>query len=237
MNKVTILLFLVIAISIFSSCKKVIGKGPVVTETRNISNFSGIDLRVSGRVNYIQSPDYKVEVSAQQIILGYLETYVSNNKLVIRFDNDVRVRSHEDVLVNISAPDLSSLRVSGSGDIMANGNLTPESMDVEISGSGNITITNLETGYLGSDISGSGDIKILHGTATEEKLKISGSGGMDFSNVLSKYVTTNTSGSGDMRVYATDKLNVTISGSGSVYYKGQPLISTQISGSGKVRPM
>lgn len=237
MKSVLNLLSLTVLFVFFTSCEKVIGEGPVVTENRNISNFSGIDLRVSGQVNYTQSSEYKVEVRAQQNILGYLETYVSNNKLVIRFDNDVRVRTHEDITVNISAPDLNSLRVSGSGDIMAAGTLTPTSMDIDISGSGNITVSRLEADYLDANISGSGDIKVLNGDAAEEKLKVSGSGDMDLANVLSKFVTTTTSGSGDIRVHATDRLNVTISGSGSVYYRGQPTINTTISGSGKVRPM
>jgi Putative auto-transporter adhesin, head GIN domain len=237
MKSVLSLFLLAAMIVVFASCEKVIGEGPMVTETRNINNFSGISLQISGQVNYTQSPDYKVEVRAQQNLLGYLETYVSNNRLVIRFDNDVRVRTHEDIVVNISAPNLNSLRVSGSGDIIANGSLTPGSMDIDISGSGNITVSNLETNFLESNISGSGDIKVINGSATEEKLKISGSGGMDLTNVIAKTINTTTSGSGDIRVHATDRLNVTISGSGSVYYKGQPTISTRISGSGDVRPL
>jgi hypothetical protein len=237
MKQVLTLFFLAVIMVFFNSCEKVVGEGPVVTETRNVSNFSGVDLRVAGNVNFTQSQDYKVEVRAQQNILGFLETYVSNNRLVIRFDNDVRVRTYEDVTINISAPDLNSLRVSGSGNITTTGPLTPASMELDISGSGDITVSSLETDNLDARISGSGDIKVLNGVATEEKLKISGSGDMDFSNVLAKYVTTSTSGSGDIRVYATDRLNVTISGSGSVYYKGQPAINTSISGSGKVRQL
>jgi hypothetical protein len=237
MKSVLILFCLAATIALFTSCEKVVGEGPVVTETRNISNFSGVDLRVAGLVNFTQSPDYKVEVRAQQNILSFLETFVSNNRLIIRFDNDVHVRTHEDVIINISAPDLNSLRVSGSGGIMTTGPLTPTAMEVDISGSGDITISDMEADYLDANISGSGDIKILNGSATEEKLKISGSGDMDLANVLAKYVTTTTSGSGDIRVHATDRLNVTISGSGSVYYKGQPAINTSISGSGKVRQL
>jgi hypothetical protein len=237
MKKLVPLFILTGMMVMFASCEKVVGEGPVVTETRNISDFSGVDLRVSGNIYFTQSPEYKVEVRAQQNILGVLETYVANNKLVIRFDNDVVVRRHENVTVNISAPDLSSIRVSGSGDIMTTGPLTPNSMEMDISGSGSITVNDLETGYLDATISGSGDIKVINGSADEEKLRISGSGDMDLANVLAKYVTTTTSGSGDTRVHATDRLNVTISGSGSVYYRGQPSISTKISGSGKVRQM
>jgi hypothetical protein len=237
MKKVLPLFILIGMMVIFASCEKVVGEGPVVTETRNISNFSGVDLRVSGNVYFTQSPDFKVEVRAQQNILGVLETYVANNKLVIRFDNDVIVRRHENVTVNISAPDLNSLRVSGSGDVMTTGPLHPSSMEIDISGSGSITVNELETDYLDATISGSGDIKIINGSANEEKLRISGSGDMDLANVLAESVTTTTSGSGDIRVHVTERLSVTISGSGSVFYRGQPVIDTRISGSGKVRQL
>lgn len=234
MKKLVPLFILSGVMTVMASCEKVIGDGPVVTETRNISNFSGVDLRVSGNVYFTQAPEYKVEVHAQQNILGVLETYVANNRLVIRFDNDFRVRRHENVTVYISAPDLNNLRVSGSGDIMTTGPLTPGSMEMDISGSGSITVNDLETDYLDATISGSGDIKVLRGSADEEKLRISGSGDMDLANILAKYVSTATSGSGDIRVHATDRLNVVISGSGSVYYRGQPSVNTKISGSGKV---
>ncbi len=222
---------------LFASCEKVVGEGPVVTENRTKGEFSGIDLRVSGNVYYTQSPEYKIEVSAQQNILDVLETYVSNNKLVIKYENDVRVRRHEDITVNISAPDLNSLRVSGSGNISTTGMLKPNSMDMDVSGSGNINVANITTNYIEANISGSGNIKVQNGTAAEEKLKISGSGNLDLMNVAAKTATTTTSGSGDTKVKVSERLNVTISGSGSVYYIGQPAINTSISGSGKVRQL
>ncbi|RPD50798.1 MULTISPECIES: head GIN domain-containing protein [Chitinophagaceae] len=219
----------------FASCKKVVGDGPMVNETRNVTNFTGIDLRMGADVNFKIAPEFKVEVRAQDEILRVLDTYVSGEKLVIKFENDVRVRLHDGVSVTVTAPSLRSLRVSGSGDIRTTGDIQSAAMEMDISGSGDIDMQHLATDYLDATISGSGDIKVFNGTATEEKLKISGSGSINLAGVAAKNVQTRTSGSGDTRLRVSDRLDVTIAGSGSVYYTGTPVINASISGSGKVR--
>jgi hypothetical protein len=68
-------------ILLITSCEKIDGEGPVVTETRDVSGFSGIDFRIGGDVYFKKDTVYKVEVSAQQNILDKLETYVSDGNL------------------------------------------------------------------------------------------------------------------------------------------------------------
>ena len=227
----------IVTVFIFSSCSKITGEGPVVTETRNVANFTGIDLRCSADVYYKQDAAYKVEVNAQQNILDVLITEISNGKLVVRYKNDVSVKSDHKTTVVISSPEANSFRISGSGDIKTTGSLTPSNLNLDISGSGNILLTELTTGYIDANISGSGSIEASGGAITEEKLNISGSGNIDFSNVAAIKTSTTTSGSGGTKVNVSERLTVTISGSGSVYYKGNPVVSVNISGSGKVLPM
>jgi hypothetical protein len=235
MKQIYLILLSALSLSMWSCTKERIeGDGPVVSETRPVNNFSGIDLRVSANVYYKQDTVYKLEVSAQQNILDVMETYVSNGKLVVKFENDVRVHSHDPIVVMVSGPSLSSIRLSGSGNVNAAGKLLPATMDVDISGSGDIFIAELNTAWLDANISGSGNITIGSGSATEEKLTISGSGNIDLTNVQATKAKTKTSGSGDIRLSVSQSLDVTISGSGSVYYKGNPYINTNISGSGKV---
>ena len=233
MKKIS-LAFLIVMSLVFVSCRKMHGEGPVVTQTRAETNFTGIDQRVSATVNYTQSPVYKVQITAKQNILNVTQTYVSNNKLVIKFKDGVRVNSHDDIRIEVSAPQVTSLHMSGAGDLYVTGPFTTPSLELDISGSGDATISELNTGYLDAAISGSGNIRISQGVATEEKLKISGSGGMSLENVAAERVKTSTSGSGDIKVIATQTLDVSISGSGNVYYKGSPRINASVSGSGKV---
>lgn len=218
----------------FASCDKVTGDGPVVTENRNIVNFAGVDLRVSANVYFKQDPNYKVEISAQQNVLNVIETYVSDNKLVVKFKSGVNLKSHEPIVINVSAPNANRFRISGSGSISTTGDLTPAAMELDISGSGNLNIAELHTGQVDADISGSGNIKVTAGAATQETLKISGSGDIDLGGIAANSANTTTSGSGNTRVNASQNLTVRISGSGSVYYKGTPVINTSISGSGKL---
>lgn len=228
------LMLLCATIIAFTACEKVNGDGPVITENRATGNFTGLDVRIDADVQVTQSPAYKVDVSAQQNILDVLETYVSNNRLVIKFRNNINVRSHRHITIVVSAPVINSLRLSGSGNLETSGALTPADFDMTLSGSGNMRIQQLNTGNIEAFLSGSGSILVEGGTANEEKLTISGSGSMDLSSVAAVKASTITSGSGNIRLNASQKLNVTISGSGNVYYKGNPVINTTISGSGKV---
>ncbi len=225
---------MVVFVSTLVSCEKIIGDGPVVTQTRNHIDFSGIDLRISGDVYYRQAPEFSVEVSGQQNVLNVLETYTSNNRLVIRYENDVRVKSHERVRVTITAPLVNILRVSGSGNIITTGLMNPGYMDMDVSGSGDIRVAELYTAAVDATISGSGSITVNTGLATKEDLIISGSGDIDLGNVVAKEASTVTSGSGSIQVNLSERLSSTISGSGSVYYRGDPVVSSKVSGSGRV---
>jgi hypothetical protein len=228
------ILFLVVSTICFTSCRKVIGEGGLVSETRSTGNFDGVESQVSANITYVQGASYGVELSAQQNILDVMETPVLNNKLVVRFKNNVRVKSHEQITVNVTAPSISNITSSGSGNVSVLSPLTAPGLVFKLSGSGNVYLPVVTCDYLESNISGSGDIYITGGTANSEHLKISGSGHIDAQNVLAKAVTTTTSGSGSIKVTAAELLDVTISGSGSVYYWGKPLVSTHISGSGRV---
>jgi hypothetical protein len=224
----------VILILFISSCKKVIGEGALVTETRSTANFDAVESQISGNITYVQSPDFKVEISAQQNILDVMETPVINNRLVVRFRNNVRVKSHEQITTIVKAPSISSITSSGSGDVNVLGPINGNNLVFKLNGSGSINLPVLTCNYLESTISGSGDISIAGGTADTEQLKISGSGSINAQNILAKSATTTISGSGSIKVSASETLNATISGSGSVYYWGRPVVSTDISGSGKV---
>jgi len=232
--------FVLLALILFSftACEKLVGEGPIRTETRNVTNFKGIDLRINAIVNYTQAPEYKVEVQAQDNIMGRLQTFVEFNRLVVKLKNNARLGRHDDIIVNVSGPNLESLRISGSGNINSPNLVDADNgLDISVSGSGNVEMADLVAPSLDATISGSGDIVIQSGVVPSEKLKISGSGSINLANVQAKQVRATTSGSGNIRVSASEQLNVTISGSGNVYYKGQPAINISVSGSGKLLPI
>lgn len=237
--KKSIVFFAIVAMMItVSSCEKVIGDGPLQTETRNITDFSGVSASIGGKINYKIDPDYKVEITAQANILDVIQTSKVNGHLLVKVKDGVRIRSHEDITINISAPNADYLHLSGSGDLIVSGLVNEDNLDMDISGSGNVTLSSATVNdKIRATISGSGNIKVLSGSAINEDLRISGSGKLLLQDVIAEHAKTTISGSGDIKVNLSQSLDATISGSGSVYYLGNPLISTSISGSGKVCPL
>lgn len=233
MKRISIILLSILVLGL-TACEKVRGEGPMVTETRNVSNFSGIDLRCEADLYYRTAPDYSVELSGQQNVLDVLETYTSEGKLVIRYRGDVRVRSHDRLHIQIAGPAVNELRVRGSGEIMTSGPLTPSRIDMDVDGSGSIRVSELTANLIDAEVMGSGNIRVAGGSATEIKTLISGSGDIDLAAVPAREATTFTSGSGDTRLHVSDRLKSTISGSGDVFYRGNPTVETHISGSGRV---
>lgn len=237
MKKSVIVLAAAAALLTFSSCEKVVGEGPLQTETRAISDFSGISGSIGGKINYKIDPVYRVEIIAQRNILDVIVTNKINGHLLIKVKDGVRIRTNEDITVNISAPTADYLHLSGSGDLVVSGTINSANLDLGISGSGSMTIDDVTIAdKIKASISGSGNIRLQSGTARNEDLKISGSGKLFLDGVAAEKATTTISGSGDIQVKLSQTLDATISGSGSVYYKGTPLVSTHISGSGRVLP-
>src|SRR3954463_7874173 len=235
--KTSLFVLLVAALFIFPSCRKVIGEGPVVTETRSVGNFTGVSFETAGNLNFTIGPQYLVELQAQRNILDVLQTNIVNGVLHIDFKGDVRVKTHEDIIVNITAPYGDYFRLSGTGDITVHGNLTAPNLTMTLSGSGNIYVQNaVIADKVNAKLSGSGSMSILNGAAINENVDISGSGNVELGGVAVQNASTHTSGSGNVKLTVSKKLDVTISGSGSVFYHGSPVISTHITGSGSVIP-
>jgi hypothetical protein len=237
MKQKFILLLSALGSLFFTGCDKVTGSGPVVTETRNVTGFTGLEVSMSGRVNYTIGTAYKVEVQAQQNILNILETYLDNGRLYVKTKPGTWIKSNESITVNVTAPELNYVNLDGSANVYITGNMLAPVSAFRISGSGNIyadrvTVSDKFTATL----SGSGDVKILNGTVNNQALKTSGSGKVDMGNVVASKCTADINGSGSMWVNVIQNLDATIDGSGSVNYRGNPQVSVRISGSGKVKP-
>lgn len=235
MKKIFFLAIAAMIIVVAPGCKKINGKGDLITESRTLTNYSGISLSLPAQVNFRQDSVYKLSVTAQENLMQYIETYTDGGVLVIRIKNNYVLGSHDPITLNISAPGVSDLDVSGSGDIYVNRPWTPGSASLSVSGSGNINIDTLSCENLKAGISGSGNIRVSKGIASGSTLKISGSGTIHNESFASATVTATISGSGNIYCWAVSQLYATISGSGSIYYNGSPQVETHISGSGTVK--
>lgn len=208
-------------------------KGDVLTEIRDAQDFHALDISMSGKVIVHTGPEYKVEVQAEESVLPYLETEVKNGTLHIYFSRNVYDVDH--LLVTVTAPDFDGFDISGSAEVIARDPLDGTSLDVDISGSGNIEMTDVDYDQADLRVSGSGDI-LMQGIVHQSiDFEVSGSGTLDALDCPTAKANVEVSGSGKVKCHADEVLRARVSGSGDVFYSGNPVLDVQISGSGTVK--
>ena len=187
------------------------GSGNIISESRELNNFTSIILLGSIDVNIKTSESNNCVVVADDNLIPYIKTEVVNNKLNISLNESYS--SEDKLVVNINTPNYDEVSLSGSGNInildFKNNNLS-----LNISGSGNIT--------------GNGEVEIL-------VVKINGSGNLMSKEIKSKSATITINGSGDGEVFASDSISAKINGSGNIKYFGNPEnVDSIINGSGDI---
>ena len=188
------------------------GSGNIISESRELNNFTSIILLGSIDVNIKTSESNNCVVVADDNLIPFIKTEVVNNKLNISLNESYA--SEEKLVVNINTPNYDEVSLSGSGNInildFKNNNLS-----LNISGSGNIT--------------GNGEVETL-------VVKINGSGNLMSKEIKSKSATITINGSGVGKVFASDSISAKINGSGNIKYFGNPEnVDSIINGSGDIK--
>ena len=230
---------LIAAMLLLVSCEsdsvRISGEGPVVTKTITVPEFTGIDLAGAANIIISQGTTQKVEVAAQQNIIDRLETNVSGGIWIVKLEDGSY--SNYDLTIYITVPTISSMLVSGSGNIKVNDFTGQDDLELTITGSGNIE-TNAFGGCenLSVSITGSGNVmgKDDFPDLKNMTVHIGGSGNFQGFAIVSDNCQISIPGSGVCFVTVNNALNISISGSGSVFYKGSPTITQSITGSGVV---
>jgi Putative auto-transporter adhesin, head GIN domain len=220
----------------WSGGERVRGTGPVVTESREVGDFRGMSSGISADIVLRQGSKHAVKIEGQKNILDLMTTEVKDGILKISFKKGYSIgwNNEKPLKIYLEAPSFEVLGMSGSGNVVAENDLSGKSLDIRISGSGDFNLKNVRYDALNVGVSGSGDIK-LGGSAESIDVGISGSGDLNAANLKTKRAKCRISGSGDITVNATNELDASISGSGDINYYGKPAtVKTKVSGSGDI---
>ncbi len=211
----------------FHDCEN--GDGPVVEQVLNLSDFTGIDLKVSANVYITQGDFFEVLAKGEQNVIDQLELNVRNDTWDIEFDHCVK---NYDLDIFITMPKVEYLEISGSGEITGETFFDPENITLRISGSGTLCL-GLFSQNIDAKISGSGNIE-LEGEAEQFDCRITGSGDVGAFKLITERADLEITGSGDASLHVLEFLKIKITGSGDVYFKGFPELDVEITGSGRV---
>jgi len=213
------------------------GSGPVTSELRSISDFSGVVNAGSFEVVVSRADNFGVEVVAQENLLPIIETYVSGSTLIVQTKNNTCYKSSSPVAVYVSLPELDRLSLTGSGKVLAD---LADSPEVSISNSGSGWM-ELDTVYAESCVisnSGSGYIRIAKTYTHEADMVQSGSGtiaGGIFSGTADLGLRHSSSGLISASLLDGTRVDVILSGSGKVELAGDAVLAEyRLSASGRL---
>jgi hypothetical protein len=230
------LLSLFIIILLQTSCdfggERIEGNGKQKTVTRNIKRTEKI--RVQGSVDvFVEAGAPGVRVEADENIIPLIETEMDNNWLEIKTKDNFNINTNNPIKVYISTETISGLTINGSGNITCNDKFTSnKKITLRVTGSGDM-IADINAPAVDAEVTGSGNIDVK-GETKDVELVINGSGNYNGAELKAENATIKILGSGNADVFADYSLKAHISGSGDIKYKGNANVNKRIAGSGSV---
>lgn len=211
--KTKLTFILLICVFILSGCGfwGVRGNGKIITEDRNISEFTKLEVGGAYSIKVICGKEASLTISAEENLLPLIRTSVKGNALKI--DTKRNISPRKEIVIEITVNELQSLECSGANNINVE-RINAQDFDVELSGAGNIDLK--------------GETEILHA-------EISGAGHIDSRELKAKDVYISVCGAANASVYASNFLDASVSGVGSIDYYGNPRnTKTNVSGIGSI---
>jgi hypothetical protein len=231
------IVLIALAAFFLSSCgATMVGSGNIISERRNINNFTGIVVSSSIDVTVTQAANFDVEVTTDDNLMKYVKTELSDGVLKIFIDG-INNFSAKSIKVNVSLPLVKRLKATSSASIEASRTLTSdETITIEASSSASIK-ADVNAPQVNADGSSSADIE-LSGLTKEANAEASSSATVQMQNLKAENANAEANSSGTIKLFTSVKLHATASSSGTIRYAGgAKLLEISKSSSGDVLPM
>ena len=208
------------------------------TEKRSIDPFNSVSLRVSGDLYIEQGNDPSIEITASDETLRKIIVEIIDQKLIVRFSIEDRFFSSfkpGDIEIHVVTPQINNLSIQGPGNIISNSKIESNYLDLNITGSGDIRLSDVKSEQIDIQISGSGDVVVAGDNIVKNlDIEIAGSGDVMANKLKTESCTIRIAGSGDCDVDVVNFIDAKIYGSGDIVYSGNPEVKSSISGSGEI---
>lgn len=208
-----------------------------VGQVTTMANFNELD--VVGPLNVIvqQGEAHTVNVKGTTQQLEKMTIYVKDGELTIRPRKSNSNSSDFDGLqVFVTSPTYKTLELTGSGKITAPEALTVDDLDLDLTGSGNITLAQLGCNKLSVDVSGSGEVTTGPIQANKVDTDVTGSGKINMTGLTCNNLENDLTGSGHMTFNNVNvkHVNSDVTGSGVIQLNGNVESHEEdVTGSGK----
>lgn len=194
-----------------SMTAQVEGNGNVIIQERETGDFGGVDVRSGIDVHLRQTGVAGLEIEADENLQDYIISEVKNNVLHVYVRPNTNIRRSHAMAAYITVSELSTISVSGGGDVEAKTPIKSDEMAISISGGGDLEM-ELIAGETTCSVSGGGDVQ-LSGEMGKFAASISGGGDLQLDAGLGD-VSISMSGGGDATINGDRATTVAISLSG-----------------------
>jgi hypothetical protein len=261
MKKVFISIIMIISLILVlpvTGCEGTIGAGEVITEKKDFTNFTSLDIGSAFEVDITQSDTYSVVISADESLFDYIEVtqtgtslkiYLSPRHIFTDFTLGSRVLKAE-----ITMPSLYSLEISGASKGTVAGFNSVSPLNLEISGATTLELSSIKAGDTNCIVSGASrvtgnltvsmvDINVsgassieITGSADIMEIEVSGASRADLTGFIVDNAGVEVSGASEATVYVNEILDVEVSGASRLYFIGNPQLGdTDVSGASTIK--
>lgn len=206
-------------------------------EKRTVSGFHAIDIG-SGIDLHLSQGDEAVAVSASEVkYRDNIKTEVVNGVLKIRYNPPGKFSWNTGKMklkAYVSYKTLDKLHAGGGCDVVVDGTLKSNSLDIHISG-GSDFVGKVDVTDLVAKASGGSDLNIS-GTAKKATIDASGGSDVDGFGLNVEVCAAEASGGSDIEITASKEVTVNASGGSDIHYKGSAVVTNiKSSGGGSVK--
>ncbi|MDR0510523.1 MAG: DUF2807 domain-containing protein [Rikenellaceae bacterium] len=226
-------------------------KNYVTKFAEQMQNVDAVNVAGPINVEFNQSrgSEANVQIFAPDNALEFIEVTNSAGMVTVGVRNGVKISGASKLKVIVTCPQLRAAWVTGEANLLFKGDSQFKSLEIKVSGTGNVLADKLGSNSLTVNISGKGGVVCkslvantvsanlsgkgsleLRGRTTKADFVTSGSGGVSAEKLDAQEVTARVSGSGGIACAADKSLVASVSGKGKIVYVGTP---SSINASGK----
>jgi hypothetical protein len=214
--------------------KRVRGNGNIRTEDRTVGSFKNVEVSGAAKVLISLGDQHTVKVEGDDNLLQYIEVSQDGDRVTVREKPGYNLRPSGDIRVYVTSPTYNKISASGACDIIGQNKITTDDLQLHVSGAGDIKM-EVDAPQLSAEVSGSGNIN-LKGQTRNVDLELTGAGHAHCYDLQAENTKVDITGAGSAEVYASVKLDATVSGAGDVHYKGNAAtVNQNVSGAGSVK--
>lgn len=253
-----IVIFAIVAVLVLPGCNGTIGSGKVITEKKDFTNFTALDISSAFEVDITQSSTYSVEISADEDLFDYIEVTQTGSKLKIYLSprhifTDFTLGNRV-LRAKISMASLHELEISGASKGTVTGFQSASPLKLNVSGATTLKLTNITAGDTECEVSGASkltgnltagraDFNVsgassmeLSGVTNDMEIEVSGASRADLEKFQAGNVDVALSGASQATVYVNEVLDIEVSGASRLYFVGNPTLGeTDISGASTIK--